>query len=131
MVVVGIIIAVIIGGFTILQLSMILRMKLKKGKKVPSLGGAYGRRIKKGDRVLLYFYSTNCRACKAITPIVKSLQKKRRDIFSINISKDMETAQKLSVMGTPSFVVVEEGIIKEYKAGAISEQGILDLIGAT
>lgn len=128
MVVVGIIIAVIIGGFTLLQVTMVIRMKLKKGKTVPSLGGAHGRRIKKGDKVLLYFYSTNCRACKAITPIVKSLQKKRKDIFSINISKDMDTARKLSVMGTPSFVVVEDGIIKEYIAGAIGEQRILELI---
>ncbi len=129
MVVVGIILAVVIGGFTILQLSMVLRMKLKKGKAVPSLGGAYGRRIKKGDRVLLYFYSTNCRACKAVTPIIKSMQKKRKDVFSINISKDMDTARKLSVMGTPAFVVVEDGIIKEYVAGAIGEQRIMELIG--
>ncbi len=128
MVVIGIILAVIIGGFTLLQVTMIVRMKLKKGKTVPNLPGAHGRRIKKGDKVLLYFYSTNCRACKAITPIVKSLQKKRKDIFSINVSKDMETARKLSVMGTPSFVVIEDGIIKEYLAGAIGEQKILELI---
>lgn len=128
MIVVGILLAVVIGGFTLLQVTMILRMKLKKGKTVPNLPGAHGRRIKKGDKVLLYFYSTNCRACKAITPVVKSLQKKRKDIFSINITKDMDTARKLSVMGTPSFVVVEDGIIKEYLAGAIGEQKILELI---
>lgn len=40
----------------------------------------------------------------------------------------MDTARKLSVMGTPSFVVVEDGIIKEYIAGAIGEQRILELI---
>ncbi len=128
MIVVGILLAVVIGGFTLLQVTMIVRMKLKKGKTVPNLPGAHGRRIKKGDKVLLYFYSTNCRACKAITPVVKALQKKRKDIFSINITKDMDTARKLSVMGTPSFVVVEDGIIKEYLAGAIGEQKILELI---
>lgn len=128
MVVVGIILAVIIGGFTILQLSMVIRMKLKKGKAVPPLGGAYGRRIKKGDKVLLYFYSTNCRACKPITPVVKALQKKRNDVFPVNISKDMDTARKLSVMGTPAFVVVNNGIIQEYTAGAIGEQKIMELL---
>ena len=128
MIVAGILLAVVIGGFTLLQVTMIVRMKLKKGKTVPNLPGAHGRRIKKGDKVLLYFYSTNCRACKAITPVVKALQKKRKDIFSINITKDMDTARKLSVMGTPSFVVVEDGIIKEYLAGAIGEQKILELI---
>ena len=128
MVVVGIIIAVIIGAYTLLQVTMIVKMKLKKGKSVPNLPGAHGRRIKKGDKVLLYFYSPSCRACKAITPVVKSLQKKRKDIFSINITKDMDTARKLSVMGTPSFVVVEDGVIKEYLAGALGEQRILELI---
>ncbi len=128
MIVVGIILAVIIGGFTLLQVTMILRMKFKKGKEVPSLGGAHGRRIKKGDKILLYFHSPGCRACKAITPIIKSLQKKRKDIYSINITKDMDTARKLGVMGTPSFVVIEEGIIREYIAGALGEQRILELL---
>jgi thiol-disulfide isomerase/thioredoxin len=128
MAVIGIILAIIIGGFMLLQATMVVRMKLKKGKTVPALGGAHGRKIKRGDRVLLYFYSSHCGACKAVTPVVRSLQKKRKDIFSINVTKDTDTARKLSVMGTPSFVVIEDRIIQEYKVGALGEQGILDLL---
>ena len=128
MVVVGIIAAVLVGGFVLLQLSMVLRMKMKKGKGVPDLNGAHGRMVKAGSKVLMYFYSPSCRACKSLTPIVRSLSKKHKNVFSINITKDMDTARKLGIMGTPSIVLVEGGIIKEFMAGAVGESQILELI---
>lgn len=128
MAVVGIILAVLVGGFILLQLSMVLRMKLKKGKSVPVLSGAHGRMVKTGSKVLMYFYSPNCRACKSITPIIRSLSKKHKNVFSINISKDMDTARKLGILGTPSIVMVEGGIIKEFMAGAVGESQILAML---
>lgn len=118
----------IIALFFLLQLSMILKMKMKKGKEVPSLNGAHGRLVKKGDKVLMYFHSPGCRACISMTPIIKALAKKHKNIFSINVKNDMDTAQKLGVMATPSIVIIEKGIIKEFKAGALGESGILALL---
>ena len=129
MAVLGIIVAVIVGGFVLLQLSMVLRMKMKKGKRVPELGGAHGRMIKAGSKVIMYFYSPNCRACKSITPIVRPLSKKHKNLYSINITKDMDTARKLGILGTPSVVLVEGGIIKEFIAGAVGESQILAMLG--
>jgi len=128
MVVVGIILAVLVGGFILLQLSMALRMKMKKGKTVPVLGGAHGRMVKAGSKVMMYFYSPNCRACKSITPIVRTLSKKHKNVFSINITKDMDTARQLGILGTPSIVLVEGGVIKEFMAGAIGESQILAML---
>ncbi len=128
MVVVGIIVAVLVGGFILIQLSMVLRMKMKKGKGVPDLNGAHGRMVKTGSKVLMYFYSPSCRACKSLTPIVRSLSKKHKNVFSINITKDMDTARKLGIMGTPSIVLVEDKIIKEFMAGAVGESQIMELL---
>ena len=128
MAVLGIIVAVLVGGFVLLQLSMVLRMKLKKGKGVPDLSGAHGRMVKNGSKVMMYFYSPGCRACKTITPIIKSLSKKHKNVFSINITKDMDTARKLGILGTPSVVLVEGGIIKEFMAGAIGESQINEML---
>ena len=118
----------IITAFFLLQFFMGLKMKMKKGKSVPDLSGAHGRMIKSGSKVMMYFYSPNCRACKSITPILRTLSKKHKNVFSINITKDMDTARKLGILGTPSIVMVENGIIKEFMAGAIGESQILAML---
>jgi len=128
MIVVGIVVAVLVGGFILIQLSMVLKMKMKKGKAVPDLNGAHGRMVRTGSKVLMYFYSPSCRACKSLTPIVRSLSKKYKNVFSINITKDMDTARKLGIMGTPSIVLVEDKIIKEFMAGAVGESQIMELL---
>jgi len=118
----------LIAAFFLLQSFMGLKMKMKKGKSVPDLSGAHGRMVKNGSKVLMYFYSPNCRACKSITPILRTLSKKHKNVFSINITKDMDTARKLGILGTPSIVMVEGGIIKEFMAGAIGESQILAML---
>ncbi|RLD35540.1 MAG: thioredoxin [Bacteroidetes bacterium] len=118
-----------IAAFFLLQFFMGLKMKMKKGKNVPDLVGAHGRMVKSGSKVLMYFYSPNCRACKSLTPILRGLSKKHKNVFSINITKDMDTARKLGILGTPSIVLVEGGIIKEFMAGAIGESQIIDMLG--
>ena len=126
MIFVYIVLAVVVAFF-LLQFFMGLKMKMKKGKTVPLLGGAHGRMVKAGSKVIMYFYSPNCRACKSITPIVRTLSKKHKNVFSINITKDMDTARKLGILGTPSIVMVEGGIIKEFMAGAVGESQIMEL----
>ncbi len=118
----------IVAVFFLLQFFMGLKMKMKKGKGVPDLTGAHGRMISNGSKVLMYFYSPNCRACKTLTPILRGLSKKHKNVFSINITKDMDTARKLGVLGTPSIVLVDGGIIKEFMAGAIAESEIIALL---
>jgi thioredoxin len=118
----------IVAAFYLLQFFMGLKMKMKKGKTVPLLGGAHGRMVKTGSKVIMYFYSPNCRACKTITPIVKTLSKKHKNVFSINITKDMDTARQLGILGTPSVVLVEGEIIKEFMAGAVGESQILAML---
>jgi len=84
--------------------------------------------VKSGSKVMMYFYSPNCRACKALTPVLRALSKKHKNVFSINIAKDMDTARKLGILGTPSIVLVEDGIIKEFMAGAIGESQITAML---
>ena len=118
----------IVAAFFLLQFFMGIKMKMKKGKIVPDLDGAHGRMVKKGSKVMMYFYSPSCRACKTLTPILKGLSKKHKNVFSINITKDMDTARKLGILGTPSIVLVDGGIIKEFMAGAIAESEIIALL---
>jgi thioredoxin 1 len=118
----------VVALFLTLQFSMIIKMKFKKGKPVPEINGKAGQIIQKGGKVLFYFYSPNCRACKEMTPQIKQLSKRNKGIFPIDISKDMNTAKKFGVMGTPATVLVKAGKIKEYLMGPQSESKIVALI---
>lgn len=104
-----------------MNLSVVLRAKFKKGKVVNDIGGKIGEAIKRGERVMLYFYSPTCSACKVQTPIIDNLANGRTKIFKIDVSRDVNTALKFGVMGTPSIVVVEDGKIKEFFVGVKSE----------
>jgi thioredoxin 1 len=107
-----------------MNLSVVLRAKFKKGKVVNDIGGKIGEAIKRGERVMLYFYSPTCSACKVQTPIIDNLinlANGRAKIFKIDVSRDVDTALKFGVMGTSSIVVVEDGKIKEFFVGVKSE----------
>jgi len=118
----------IVALFIGMQLFMVLKMKFKKGKAAPELGGKAGRMINNGDRVLFYFYSPGCRACKPMTPYIKNMAKRNKKIFPVDISQDMATAQKFGVMGTPSTVVIETGKIVEFLVGFQPEERVHGLL---
>jgi len=110
--------------FILMNLSVVIRAKLKKGRLVPNIGEEIGRAIDKGEKVILYFYSPTCSACKVQTPIIDKLINSgngKAKIFKIDVSRDVNVALKLGVMGTPSTVVIENGKIKEFLVGVKSE----------
>ena len=118
----------IVALFFLLQFFMVFRMKMKKGKPAPDLEGKAGRALKSGKKALFYFYSPGCRACHAMTPVVQRLAGKRKNVFPVNIADDMETARKFGVMGTPSTVLVEGGVIREFIVGPRPEADVVSLI---
>jgi len=107
-----------------LQLFVRLKSKFKKGKPVEGLTGNLGSAIRRGGKVLLYFYSPTCGACRQQTPVIDTIQKGSSNIFKVDISKDASTAMKLGVMGTPSTVIIDNGIIKEFFTGYVSKEKI-------
>ena len=99
------------------QYLTILRMKMKKGKAAPELKGQYGKAIQAGKIVLFYFYSPSCGACRSMTPLVEGYTKNNSRCFKVDVSRDMNTAWAFGVMGTPSTVLVESGVIKDFLVG--------------
>ena len=66
---------------------------------------------------MVYFFSPSCRACKAQTPVIKSLQKAYRNVFDVDISADMETARIFGIKATPATVAVKDGVIDKVFVG--------------
>jgi thioredoxin 1 len=122
-----IIVLAFVGFFMIMRLMVWVSGKLKKGKKIPPFSGEIGERIQKGEKLLLYFYSPSCGACKAMTPVVEDMMNKKNNVYKINLTKDYDIGKVFGIMGTPATIVVNDSKIDQYILGARSKQFLVGL----
>ena len=100
-----------------LQSLMLLAARKSKGKKIAGLKGKLKGLEKNGSKGLVYFFSPSCHACKAQTPIIKELQSSNKNVFDVDISKDMETAKIFGIKATPTTMIVRNGVISQVLLG--------------
>lgn len=122
------IILAIAGLFLFMQIYMRLTAYLKKGKKIQGVGGSLGKEIERGKKVLVYFYTNSCAACKPMTPVVDRLKESYKNIHKVNLASEMDTGRSFGVMGTPALVLVEDSKIQSYNLGARNEHFIKNLL---
>jgi thioredoxin 1 len=122
-----IIVLVFVGFFVIMRLMVWVSGKLKKGKKIPPFAGELGERIQKGDKLLLYFYTPSCGACKTMTPVVEEMMDTKDNVYKINLTKDYNIGKIFGIMGTPATIVINESKIDQYILGARSKQFLIEL----
>lgn len=122
----GNILLVLVLGFVGLivatQVLVQVRARSAAGKPLPPLPGDVGDRITRSKHALVYFFSPMCGACRAITPRVKSLEKRGGDVFAIDVSETAEVARALRIMATPSTVEVADGKIVGFHIGPVPEE---------
>jgi thioredoxin 1 len=119
----------IIGLFLLFQLLMKFKSWSRRGKPAPKVGGSLGRSILSGEKTIAYFYSPTCRACKTQEKYLPSVQNKFNNIHRINAAKERETATAFNIMGTPTTIIIEEGIIKDYFVGITPANKMLHSLG--
>jgi thiol-disulfide isomerase/thioredoxin len=100
-----------------LQFLMVLAARKSRGKELTGLKGKLKGLEKKGSKGLVYFFSPSCHACKAQTPIIKELQSSNKNVFDVDISRDMETAKIFGIKATPTTMIVENGTISQVLLG--------------
>ena len=122
------VIAVLLLVFIGFRYYMIFKLKFKRGKEAPELSGRYDRAVRSGEIALFYFYSQNCGACKAMTPMVEELAEVKNNCFLVDVQSDMVTPGAFGVMATPSTVIVEEGKIKDFLVGSQSKNKLSSLM---
>ena len=108
-----------------LQMYMIFSAKRSKGTKISGLSGNLKSLEKSGSKGIVYFFSPSCRACTMQTPVIKSLQKKYKNIFDVDISKDLQTARIFGVKATPTTVAIKDGIIDNVFIG-VKQQDVFE-----
>lgn len=108
-------------GFISLLIFTHLRMRLgmffMKGKNAPFVGGKPEDLIKKGEKVLLLFYSPLCSSCKPMIPIAEKMIEEKKNVFLMDISKHESLLKSWNIMGTPTSALVVDGKIKKFIVG--------------
>ena len=122
------IIAIVVGFFVVTRLWVWLSGKLKTGKKIPPFSGEIGDRVQKGEKLLLYFYTPSCGACKSMTPVIEEMSKDNKNVYKINLAKDFSIGKVFGIMGTPATIVVSESKIDQYVLGARSQNFLKGLL---
>jgi thioredoxin 1 len=122
-----IIVLAFVGFFVFMRTLVWVNGKLKMGKKIEPFSGEIGDRIGKGEKLLLYFYTPSCGACKAMTPVVEEMMKEKKNVYKINLTKDYNIGKIFGVMGTPATIVVSDSKIDQYILGARSKKFLLEL----
>lgn len=119
---------VVIGFFVFIQLFIKISTIFKKGKQAPQVSGALGQKIQAGQKVLVYFFSPTCSACKVMTPVVDRMRKDNPNVFKIDVTQKPEISRAFGVMGTPATILVENKKIAQYALGARPERFLTGLV---
>ena len=120
----------IVGFFVFIQVFFYVQSQFKKGKSIEQFSGELGNKVKAGKKLLLYFYSPGCSACKTMTPVVEKMSQENKDVHKIDLSRDMKLAKIFGVMGTPATVLVENSKISKYVLGARPESYLRKMLAS-
>jgi len=108
--------------FAGLRLVMEFKTWRMKGKNAPTPHKASKKRIRAGEKTVLYFYTPSCGACGMQEPIIQRIRKRYPDaVFKIDASHNREAAASYGVMGVPFMAFINDGTIVKAKAGVQSE----------
>jgi thioredoxin 1 len=77
------------------------------------------------EKLLIYFYSPNCSACRYQSPIIENLKKQNFNTLSVDISKDLQLARVFGIMGTPSIALMKGNLVKEFFVGYQAEERLI------
>lgn len=86
----------------------------------------FGDVVKEGN-VLVDFHATWCGPCKVLGPVLQELSSEWGDrvkVIKIDVDKNQELAQKLSVQGVPTMILYVGGKPVWRKSGALPKHAI-------
>lgn len=82
-------------------------------------------------KVLVDFWATWCNPCKLMHPVLENLDKEVDEnikIGKINIDNDVELAAKYGVMSIPTFILFENGEVKNRIVGVQSLETLKNFV---
>ena len=102
-----------------LQWVMNRQAKRSEGHSVPDTSAVDGGVT--SSLKVYYFYSQSCGPCRSMKTLTDSLCEEHDNLIKVDISKHSQLAREFGIAGVPSFIIVEDGVIKTVKLGRVSE----------
>jgi len=121
-------VAGLVLAIVLMQIVPLIRARRMRGRAVPELDAMLNDAQRAQERLLVYFWSPGCGACRPMTPVMDKLAAERGNVLKVNVAQSLALAQQFGVMGTPSLALVEKGILKQLLVGARSEPQIRALL---
>lgn len=75
-----------------------------------------------------YFYAPHCGPCRSMTPLIDELRASYPNLIKVDVSHAPEVAQGFYVVATPSFAVVDRGVIQRVFLGVSNKSKILRML---
>jgi len=78
--------------------------------------------------VLIDFHADWCQPCKVLSPIVQQVKAKMGDrvsVLKIDVDRNPQLAQKLSIQGVPTLMIYRSGEQKWRQSGVLSAEAII------
>lgn len=111
--------AFLIGGAVVVIILLLLQWRVARLAQQP-VGRAAPEAGQLGTAVY-YFYSAHCGPCKPASAMVDRLQPEFAHLHKIDVLEQTALAAQFGVVATPSFVLVEDGVIRRVALGVQRE----------
>ncbi|MHB1332661.1 MAG: thioredoxin family protein [Sulfuriferula sp.] len=118
-----------VGFIFALQLMAYWRARRVLGSVVPDTSGVDGCAAGERRRVY-YFFAEHCGPCRAMAPLVSRLQQTHRNLVKVDVGQSLALARAFGVAATPSFILVEDNIIRQVRLGGMSETRLKHMLEA-
>ncbi len=113
------IVFVLLGLLVVWQWRMAQNARGMQGRPAPDTQDVDGQ-IDTPARVY-FFHATHCRPCKSMMPLVDQIGAEFPNLIKLEVSQNIALARAFRIAGTPSFIAVRDGLIREVKLGLADE----------
>ncbi len=84
--------------------------------------------VSSAKKCLIDFYATWCGPCKAMNPVLESVENELGEnvIYKIDVDKNRDLVEKYGIRSVPTFIFFEDGKEIERKSGAITKNYLIE-----
>jgi len=84
--------------------------------------------VSSAKKCLVDFYATWCGPCKAMNPVLESVEEELGSdlIYKIDVDKNRDLVEKLGIRSVPTFILFENGEEKERKSGILPKNYLIE-----
>lgn len=116
------------AGVILMQYNLHRRARRMEGKEAPDtsvVDGVAGKSFRK----LYYFYGRHCGPCKAMAVTIERVRQDHPNLIKLDIAEVPDLARLFGIVATPTFILVEAGIIRKVRLGGMTQRQLLTMLG--